>query len=188
VKPSVTTKVIFTGDWSLPVKEAEAVNSLADQGIDCVTCHVDSPKVVIETAEKRGIFSSGYHANQGALAPKGYLTGAEWNWSSIYTRYIEQIKEGKTLMNGGIPHVVRGGLKENFWKLSPYGVAVSEDTKAKADQVKAEFQAGTKMIYQGELKDNRGAVILPTGKSYVATALELETMNWLVQGVLGDLA
>ena len=45
-----------------------------------VTCHVDSPKVVVETAERRGIFVCGYHADQSALAPKGYLTGAEWSW------------------------------------------------------------------------------------------------------------
>ena len=37
VNPKAMTQVIFTGDWVLPVKEAEAVNSLADQGIDVVT-------------------------------------------------------------------------------------------------------------------------------------------------------
>ena len=78
--------MIFTGDWSLPVKEAEAANSLIDQGVDVLTCHVDSPKVVVETAERRGIFVCGYHASQAALAPKGYLTGAEWNWEKVYTR------------------------------------------------------------------------------------------------------
>src|ERR1700727_287567 len=60
--PKATVQVIFTGDWSLPVKEAEAANSLIDQGVDVLTCHVDSPKVIVQTAEKRGIFSSGYHA------------------------------------------------------------------------------------------------------------------------------
>ena len=55
VNPKVTMSVIFTGDWALPVKEAEASNSLIDQGADVLTAHVDSPKVVIETAERRGI-------------------------------------------------------------------------------------------------------------------------------------
>ena len=54
----------------MPNKEAEAVNSLADQGVDVVTCHVDSPKVVIETRQGRKIYSCGYHANGSALAPK----------------------------------------------------------------------------------------------------------------------
>ena len=119
INPDATTQVIFTGDWAEPVKEAEATNSLADQGIDVVTCHVDSPKVVIETAEKRGIFSSGYHADQSSLAPKGYLTGAEWDWESIYTFLGQQFVEGKTLMAGDIEHVLRGGLADNFCKLSP---------------------------------------------------------------------
>ena len=57
--------------------------------------HVDSPKVIVETAEKRGVFTSGYHANQSALAPKGYLTGAEWNWSKIYMDYVSWVKAGK---------------------------------------------------------------------------------------------
>ena len=33
VDPNITCTVIFTGDWSMPVKEAEATNSLADQGV-----------------------------------------------------------------------------------------------------------------------------------------------------------
>src|ERR1700685_1886330 len=53
--PTSTVQVIFTGAWSLPVREAEAANALVDAGNDVITCHVDSPKVVIETAEKRGV-------------------------------------------------------------------------------------------------------------------------------------
>src|SRR4029079_14682746 len=57
VDPTITTQVIFTGDWSLPVKEAEATNTLGDAGIDVVTCHVGGPKVVVETPERRGMFT-----------------------------------------------------------------------------------------------------------------------------------
>src|SRR6202521_2487078 len=32
VDPAITTSLIVTGDWALPVKEAEAANSLVDQG------------------------------------------------------------------------------------------------------------------------------------------------------------
>src|SRR5262249_43865109 len=46
--PKVTTQVIFTGDWSMPVKEAEATNSLIDQGGDVPTCHVGGPKAGVE--------------------------------------------------------------------------------------------------------------------------------------------
>jgi simple sugar transport system substrate-binding protein len=186
VEANVTTQVIFTGDWSIPVKEAEAANSMADQGIDVLTCHVDSPKVVMETAEKRGIFSSGYHANQLALAPKGYLTGAEWDWTNIYSRYADMIRSGKTLMNGGIPHIVRGGLKDGFLKLSDYGTAVSAAAKKDADAAKAKFLDGSMVIYKGEVKDNTGKVVIPAGKERKQQDAELEKMNWLAAGVIGN--
>jgi basic membrane protein A and related proteins len=188
VKPSITTQVVFTGDWSLPVKEAEATNSLIDQGVDVITCHVDSPKVVIETAEKRGIYTSGYHADQSTLAPKGYLTGAEWNWTTVYTEIVKSIQAGKTLTNGGIPHLLRGGYKEGFVKLSDYGPAVTPQAKQAADAAKAKLQAGTLVIYQGELKDNTGKVVIPAGKKYGQKAIELESMNWLVAGVVGKVS
>lgn len=188
VNPAATTQVIFTGDWALPVKEAEATNSMADQGIDVITCHVDSPKVVMETAEKRGIFSSGYHANQGPLAPKGYLTGAEWDWSSIYTELGEQFKAGKTLMNGDIPHILRGGIADKFCKLSPYGPAVSAETKTAADAAIAGLESGEVVIYQGPMMTNDGKEILPAGKDYKQTDIELEKMDYLIEGVKGSIS
>ena len=87
--PDITCSVIFTGDWSMPVKEAEATNSLADQGVDVFTMHVDGPKVVVETAAKRGKMVCGYHASQAKLAPKAYLTGAEWNWLTAYKTFVD---------------------------------------------------------------------------------------------------
>ncbi|HEY9877080.1 MAG TPA: BMP family ABC transporter substrate-binding protein [Leptolyngbyaceae cyanobacterium] len=187
VNPNATTQVIFTGDWALPVKEADATNSMVDQGIDVVTCHVDSPKVVIETAEKRGIFSTGYHANQGSLAPKGYLTGAEWDWSSIYTDLGEQFKAGKTLMNGDIEHVLRGGIADKFCKMSPYGPAVTADAKAAADKAQEGLKAGSLTVFQGPLKTNDGKEILPAGKAYKQQAIEIEQMSYLIEGVKGSI-
>jgi len=72
VDPKITCTVIFTGEWSMPVKEAEATNSLADQGVDVFTMHVDGPKVVVETAAKRGKMVCGSHASQSRLPPQAY--------------------------------------------------------------------------------------------------------------------
>jgi simple sugar transport system substrate-binding protein len=182
VNPKIETTVIFTGDWAMPVKEAEAANSLADQGVDVLTCHVDSPKVVIETAEKRGIFSSGYHASQATLAPKGYLTGAEWNWEKVYSAYIEKIKKGEKP-----EHLVRGGFSSGYIKMSPYGAAVSAEIKTKADEAKQKLTDGSLVIYQGPLKDNTGKEIIAAGAKQAQTDIALESMNYLVAGVKGKL-
>ena len=180
VNPKITTQAIFTGDWALPVKEAEATNSMIAQGIDVVTCHVDSPKVVIETAERAGIYTCGYHCNQSKLAPKGYLTGAEWNWERVYTDMVEGMKKGQAPGN-----FVRGGLKEGFVRTSAYGPAVSDAAKAKADAVKLEMLNGKFTIFQGPLKDNKGNTVIAAGASHIQTDPVLEGMNYLVEGVIG---
>ena len=180
VNPKATTNVIFTGDWSMPVKEAEAANSLIDQGVDVLTMHVDSPKVIVELAERRGAMVTGYHANQAALAPKGYLTGAEWNWGKVYTDYVKWVQAGKAY-----PHLLRGGLKEGFVTVSPYGKAVSAATKKKADAAKAKFMDGTMVVYKGPLKDNTGKVVIPAGVEQKQTDIALEKMDYLVEGVVG---
>jgi simple sugar transport system substrate-binding protein len=180
VNPKITTQAIFTGDWALPVKEAEATNSMIAQGIDVVTCHVDSPKVVVETAERAGIYSCGYHCNQARLAPKGYLTGAEWNWERVYVDFIEAIKKGATPGN-----FVRGGLKEGYVRTSAYGPAVPEAAKAKADAIKLAMLSGSFTIFKGPMKDNKGNTVIADGTAHVQTAAVLESMNYLVEGVIG---
>lgn len=187
VNPAATTQVIFTGDWSVPVKEAEATNSMADQGIEVITCHVDSPKVVMETAERRGVFTSGYHADQSSLAPQGYLTGAEWDWSSIYTGLAQDIVAGKTLMDGSIPHILRGGLADNFCKLSPYGPAVSDEAKADADAALAAIKSGELVIYDGPLMTNNGTEVLGASAQLKIDDIELEKMDYFVEGVMGSI-
>lgn len=183
VDPSLTTQAIFTGDWSLPVKEAEATNALVDKGVDVVTCHVDGPKVVVETAERRGIYTCGYHANQAKLAPKGYLTGAEWNWVTVYKMFVDKAQKGEPL-----PNFVRGALAEGFVKMSPYGPTVSEAARKHADAMKAEIMKGGYALFKGPLKDNKGNLLLAAGTAYPESAIELESMNYLVEGVVGALA
>jgi simple sugar transport system substrate-binding protein len=183
VDPSITTQVIFTGEWSMPVKEAEATNGLADQGIDVVTCHVDGPKVVIETAERRGIYTCGYHANQQALAPKGYLTGAEWNWITCYKLFLADAQAGKPL-----PNFLRGGLSDGFVKMSPYGAPVTPEARKRADAVKAEIMKGGFAAFKGPLKDNKGNVVVPAGSALPETDIKIESTNYLVEGVIGAIA
>jgi basic membrane protein A and related proteins len=180
VNPKITTQAIFTGDWALPVKEAEATNSMIAQGIDVVTCHVDSPKVVVEAAERAGIYSSGYHCNQSKLAPKGYLTGAEWNWERVYVDFVEAMKKGAAPGN-----FVRGGLKEGYVRTSAYGPAVPPAAKTKADAVKLEMLNGNYAIFKGPLKDNRGNTVIAAGTSHIQTDPVLESMNYLIEGVIG---
>ncbi|MET3515737.1 MAG: BMP family ABC transporter substrate-binding protein [Gammaproteobacteria bacterium] len=181
VKPGITCHVIFTGDWSMAVKEAEATNSLADQGCDVFTMHVDGPKVVVETAAKRGKMVCGYHASQAKLAPNAYLTGAEWNWLTAYKTILEAAQAGKPH-----PNFLRGGLKEGYVKTSAYGPMVTDAAKKQADDTKAKMVAGSFDIFKGPLKDNKGKEVIAAGQVQKQTDLKLEQMNYLVEGVVGS--
>ena len=183
VDPTITCQVIFTGEWSLAVKEAEATNALADQGVDVITCHVDSPKVVVQTAAGRGAFVCGYHANQSPLAPEKYLTGAEWAWGNVYGNFVKEALAGQAL-----PNFVRGGLKDGFVKMSPLGPGVSDESRKAFEATKAQMMAGSFSVFKGPMKDNKGKQIIDAGKSYAEDAIELESMDYLVEGVVGSTA
>jgi simple sugar transport system substrate-binding protein len=181
VDPAITVQVIFTGEWSLAVKEAEATNALVDQGADVITMHVDSPKVVVQTAAGRGAFVCGYHANQAALAPDKYLTGAEWNWGKVYTDFVNDALTDKPLGN-----FVRGGIPEGFVKMSPLGAGVPDAGKKQFEATLAEINKGGFSIIKGPMKDNTGKVVVPAGKIFPEDAIELESMDYLLAGILGS--
>jgi simple sugar transport system substrate-binding protein len=181
VDPTITCQVIFTGEWSLAVKEAEATNALADAGCDVITCHVDGPKVVIETAAARDCFVCGYHADQSSLAPEKYLTGAEWNWANVYTKMVQAMLDGGTVEN-----FVRGGLAEGFIKMSPLGPANSEAARKQFEATRDEILLGGFAVIKGPMTDNQGNVIAAEGQSFLETDVALESMNYLVDGVIGS--
>ena len=69
---------------------------LVDAGCDVITCHLDAPRVVIETAERRGVKTCGHAFDQAPLAPKGYITGAEYNWTEMFETFVETLQKGGT--------------------------------------------------------------------------------------------
>ena len=72
VNPKAETRVVFTGTFLDPAKEATAANALLEQGCDVLGVIVDSPITVVQTAEKRGAYSVGFHyIGAQKFAPEG---------------------------------------------------------------------------------------------------------------------
>ncbi len=178
--PGATVKLIFTGDWSLPVREAEAANALASAGCDVVACHVDSPKVIVETLERRGVKSCGHNTSQAALAPKGFITGAETKYETIYKGFAELLARGEPL-----PNVAIGGYDKDMVTSTPFGAGASEEARRAATEAIAALRAGQPM-FAGPIRDNKGNVIVAPGSALGNYAPELETANYLVEGIEGS--
>ena len=173
-------QVIFTGDWSMPVREAEAANALVDAGCDVITCHVDGPKVVIETAEKRGVKSCGHNASQAPLAPKGFITGAEYKWETIYKGYAADLAAGKTL-----PNFLAGGYEVRLRPATRRSAPARRRKAQKAALAAIEGLKAKKPIYVGPLKDNKtGKVVID--KTYDNLDPFLDKMDYLLEGVVGS--
>jgi len=180
VNPKATTHLVITGDWANPVKEAEAVNSLADQGVDVIISDSDAPKVSIETAEKRGLMSCGYHTDLSALAPKGYLTGAEWNWAKA-ADFVSAWQTGDAY-----PNLLVGGFKEDLVAISPFGKSVPDNVKAAVLKAKDACTKGTLPIYKGPIKDNEGNIVVKAGQVVDNDDAAFKTkVNFLVEGTVG---
>jgi basic membrane protein A and related proteins len=176
--PNAVVQVIFTGEWSLPVREAEATNAFVDAGCDVITCHVDGPKVVIETAEKRGVKTCGHNASQAPLAPKGFITGAEYKWETIYKGFAANLAKGEKL-----PNLVAGGYESDMVQNTPFGAGATEEARKAATAAIADLKA-KKPIYVGPLKDNKGKVVID--KTYDNLDPFLGQMDYLLEGVVGS--
>jgi simple sugar transport system substrate-binding protein len=93
---------------------------------------------------------------------------------------VQQMMAGET-----IPNFVRGGLAEGFIKMSPLGPAVSDAARAQFEATQAEILKGGFAVIRGPMKDNAGNVIASEGQAFAETDVALESMNYLVEGVIG---
>lgn len=178
VQPFTTLDVRFTGGWFLPEAERAACNALIDAGADVMTCHVDSPRAVIETSGDRDVACVGYHSDLGSIAPEQVLTSVQWDWWPLLSSYLHKLRAGEEL-----PRMQRLGLREGIVVLAPFGPRVPEVARLQINDLHREFLAGRRSVYTGPVFDQHGEVMIPDGVRRERDDPWLETMDWFVQGV-----
>lgn len=180
INPKAETRVVFTGTFMDPAKEAAAAQALLEQGCDVLGVIVDSPITVVQTAEKRGAYSVGFHyLGVGKFAPKGFVTGVAFNWGNLYTRFAKEVMDGRFKSQD-----ILGSLADDFLTLAPFGPAVPADTARLVDAKKQEFIAQKAHVFAGPLEDNKGVDRVKAGEHFPLT--DLRKMDWLVEGVVGQ--
>ena len=180
VNPKVETRVVFTGTFLDPAKEATAANALLEQGVDTLGVIVDSPITVVQTAEKRGAHSLGFHSTGAQkFAPKGWVTGVAFTWGNLYTRFAKEVMDGTFKSRN-----ILGTLNDDFLTLAPFGPVVPPDAVKLIEAKRQELASGKLHPFQGPLKDNKGVERVKAGEVFPLT--ELRKMDWLVEGVVGQ--
>ena len=182
VNPNATTQVIVDNAWVAAAKEAEAVNTLASNGVDVVTMLVDSPRTVVQTAAQRNIMSIGFHCLcVQSVAGKGWLTGIGFTWGALFTQFAQDVIAKKWKSQNII-----GSLQQGYNAIAPYGPGVSDATKQQVEQDKANLISGSLQIFKGPIKDNQGTIRIKDGEVGDLATL-LGNTDWLVEGATGQI-
>lgn len=180
VNPQVQTIVAYTFGWGDRAKEADATNSLINQGVDVITMHVDSPSTVISTAESRGVYSIGFQdlaAQQ--FAPEFWLTGTGFTLGDKVS-WLTQSVIDKTWK----PIFLRCGVTDGCIAIAPFGSKVPKDVQDKVLQAIKDTDSGQIVVFKGPIKDQTGAIKVAEGETL--TDDQLSALDWFVQGVVGS--
>jgi len=199
VNPDAEVIAVSTASWCDPAKQAQAAQTLLDQGADVLTQHQDCTKTVIETAEAAGAYSVGYHYDASELAPEGWITGSQWEWSELYTDIVDTMVAGDFVdspYNGDYRFGYRD-VDAPFvaFAPSPFGPAVDDETQALVAEAYDAFftdedgdGVGDFSVFTGPLSDRDGTERIPEGESPDYTALDgYFAEPWFVPGVEGSL-
>lgn len=179
MNPKATVTVIFTGAWNDPVKERSAAQAMADQGIDVIGQHVDTPTPQI-VAQERGLYGTGHHRDLREFAPKATLCSSVWTWDKFLSPELKKVSAGNWEPS---PYGAFPGMKDGGTDIACCGDAVPKDVVA---QVMAERDAiiAGKQIFAGPIKDTANVERIAAGKSLDDGGFW--KMDWYVPGVIAQ--
>jgi basic membrane lipoprotein Med (substrate-binding protein (PBP1-ABC) superfamily) len=180
VNPDVETVVTYTFGWGDSAKEADATNSLINQGADVITMHVDSPATVLSTAESRGAYSIGFQSLAAQqFAPENWITGTGYTLGDTLTWLASGVLDGTWE-----PIFVRCGTADGCMAIAPFGSKVPQEVQDKVNEVKGDVETGAIVVFAGPIVDQDGNVKIPEGEELTADLMG--SVDWFVEGVVGS--
>jgi basic membrane lipoprotein Med (substrate-binding protein (PBP1-ABC) superfamily) len=180
VNPDAETIVAYTFGWGDAAKEADATNSLINQGVDVITMHVDSPATILSTAESRGVYSIGFQSLAAQqYAPEYWITGIGFTLGDTLTWLASTVIDGTWT-----PIFLRCGIADGCMAMAPFGPNVPQEVQDAVNQTRADIEAGTTVVFAGPVVDQDGTVRVAEGEFLAEDAMS--SVDWFVQGVIGS--
>lgn len=182
VNPKATTRLIWLSSWYDPGKATQAAQSLVASGVDVLVNALNDTSVV-QVAASHDLPVVGQAINQQSFGPDSWLTGAQFNFGPYFVKQVGQILAGK--WRGNQNYV--GGTNDGVTSISPFGPRFKKDVAASLRQTiakrQSQLRAGTFNPYKGPIRDQKGKVRVPAGKTL--SRVESQNVPYLVKGVLG---
>ncbi len=175
VNPQAKVLVVYTGSWNDEEAEKEAVYELKAAGVDVITYHEDTPRI-IDYADEMGMCFTGY----GTIA-KEYsdrlLTAAIINWDVVYQRALIDFLSGRA--NFSSDYWL--GLSEGAVSLLPCSDRVTDETRGLVKSEAERIQTW-RDVFSGEIRDNTGSLRCDLNERIGDYEL-FYNMDWYVEGV-----
>ena len=93
VCPSAVMKVFFVDTWGDMTLEEAATDSLIDHGCVMISQHSDTISPAL-TAQKRGVYHTGYNADMTEVAPLSSLLSCRIDWTRYFYTFIRNYLDG----------------------------------------------------------------------------------------------
>ena len=184
VNPDVEMVVIWAYTWFDPAKEADAAKAMIEQGVDVIMQHTDStaPQAAAAEANAAGgeVYTFGQASDMAAFAPMPRVASIIDDWGPYYVKRVQDVMDG-TWESGHS----WGGMPEGEVVIGEISDAVPAEVKAEALAMVAAITAGEYHPFTGPINKQDGSVFLADGE--VATDLQLVTMDFYLEGMLGDI-
>ena len=177
VNPDATVSVVYINSWYDPAGEKQAAEALLAQGCDVITQHADTPGPQLAAAEA-GCFAIGYNRDNSGLEglEDAFLTAPIWHHGSYLITAIGRVMDGTWK-----PESYYGNMKENYIDIAPMTKNVTEEARAKVEEVRTKIVNGSFPIFTGPILDNQGKEVVPAGVSLDRAGIW--STDYLVQGV-----
>lgn len=142
VCPSATMIVFFVEAWSDMTLEEAATNSLIDNGAVVISQHSDTITPAL-TAQKKGVYHTGYNADMTTVAPLSSLISCRIDWTRYFYTFIRNYLDG--VEN---PSDWTGTTEEGDVVLTPLNERLAAPgTKEALDEVTEAIVSGTLHVF-----------------------------------------
>ena len=175
--PDATVQVIWSDSWYDLDIEANNAKALINKGIKYMGMEASSPAIP-QACEENGAFCIGYNVDMEENAPGAVLTSFVWNWAPIFEDIMKKTADGTIEISA---NYYEGGECAALADFNDE--LVPEEIQNKVLELKEKIANGEVSVYGGELKDDKGNVIVEAGKVMDDEAILAQ--DFYVENVIG---
>jgi basic membrane protein A and related proteins len=179
VNPDVEFRIIWTYSWFDPALEADAAETLIEQGADVIMQHTDSTAAV-RVAEDAGVMAFGQASDMVEFGPNAHLSAIVDRWAPYYISRVQALMDGTwEAQNSWL------GFADGIIEMAPWNDRIPAELQAEADALVAAIAAGEYHPFTGPINRQDGTPWLAEGE--VAEDGVLASMNFYVEGITAEL-